>query len=228
MTTDIFIRTYRNDLNWLKYCLLSIQKFVSGYRKVIVCIPEADLELLDCRTVNGIVVSWIPVCENGYIDQQISKLMAYSMTDAENILFVDSDCYFTRPTDIEEYFIGGRPFLMKTRYELVGDAICWKQPTEEVLGITVEFEYMRRLPLLFKRSTLIEFDKMYDSLSLANRKALSEFNLLGAYAAINQTNEYHIIDTEKEPFPEAPAIQGWSWGGLTEGIENKMKQVLCV
>ncbi len=226
MITDIFIRSYKKDFAWLKYCLLSIEKFVSGHRKVIICVPEADLEHLDCSEIKGIVITWIPVCENGYIDQQINKLHAYKLTDADNILFVDSDCYFIKPTDISEYFIRGLPILMKTKYESVGDAICWKRPTEEILGCEVSFEYMRRLPMLLKRSTLQKFDEKYNSLALANRRALSEFNLLGAFAEGNQIGEYYVIDTEKDPYPPAPAVQSWSWGGLTEGIENHIKEIL--
>lgn len=227
MTTDIFIRTYSKDINWLKYCILSINKFVSGHRKMIVCIPQDEAHLLNDFKINGVIIGWEPVTKNGYVDQQINKLRAHTMTDADNILFVDSDCYFTRPTDISEYFIDSKPFLMKTRYELVGDAICWKLPTDKVLKGDFKYEYMRRMPLLFKRNTLQKLDSMVDSLSLADMDSVSEFNLLGAFADTYQKGEYHIIDTEKDPFPGSPAIQGWSWGGLTVGIENKMKELLC-
>ncbi len=226
MTTDIFIRSYKKDFDWLKYCLMSIEKFVSGHRKIIISVPAEDLQHLDCSQIKGCVISWVPVCENGYIDQQINKLCAYKLTDADNILFVDSDCYFIKPTNVSEYFISGLPILMKTRYESVGDAICWKKPTEEILGCEVLFEYMRRLPMLLKRNTLQKFDEKYNSLALANRKSLSEFNLLGAFAEGNQIGEYYVIDTEKDPYPIAPAVQGWSWGGLTEGIENHIKELL--
>jgi hypothetical protein len=223
---DIFIRTYSKDLPFLAYCLKSISKYVTGYRDIIICIPENEKHLLaGWNLTKEKVIGWNPTTKNGYIDQQINKLLSYHLTDAEYILFVDSDVCFNRPVDVrEEYFVNGKPYLMKTRYELVGDAICWKQPTEEILNINLDFEYMRRIPLMFKSDTLRLLDEQVDCLSLASRERLSEFNIIGAYAAINQESEYYIIDTETDTFPSECAKQGWSWGGLTPEIKEQLNE----
>lgn len=224
---DIFIRTYHKDLEWLQYCLRSIQKFVTGYNQIIICIPEDDAHLItEWNLTKEKIVQWIPATKNGYIDQQISKLHAFTMSDADYILYVDSDVIFHSPTDLSEYFVWGKPYLMKTRYELVGDAICWKAETEKILGVEVNYEYMRRIPLLYKRSTLENLDKHVDVMTLAKLERLSEFNLIGAFIANYESDQYYMIDTEKDEFPKLAARQFWSWGGITEEIINEINQFL--
>lgn len=224
---DIFIRTYHKDLDFLQYCLRSIQKFVTGYNEIIICIPEADAHLLDSwNLTQERIVKWKPVCENGYIDQQISKLKAHQMSEADFILYVDSDVCFTTPTNLSEFFVDGKPYLMKTRYELVGDAICWKETTQEILGVLLDYEYMRRIPLLYRRLTLQHLNERYNVLSLAKLNKLSEFNLIGGFIAYFEPQQYHIINTEFDPLPKQVAIQGWSWGGLTEEVKQQLETFL--
>lgn len=225
MTVDIFIRTYKNDLEWLKYCLKSINKYVTGYRNIIISIPQNDKHLLDSWNLTiEKVASWNPTTDNGYIDQQINKLLAYQTTDANYILFVDSDCIFKEPVNVQEhYFMDNIPYLMKTRYELVGDAICWKETTESIIGKPLEYEYMRRIPCLYRSETLKDLDLYVNCIGLASRDRLSEFNLIGAYIDLFEKEKYRIIDTEKEPIPTDCARQMWSWGGLT----NEVKQEIC-
>lgn len=227
MTTDIFIRTYHKDLPWLRYCLRSIAKFVTGYRQIIIMIPEQEKHLLGkWNLTREKVIGWKPVCENGYIDQQINKLMSYQYTDAEYILFVDSDVCFTRPVNVLEYFKDGKPIILKTKYESVGDAICWKEPTESLINSTLEYEYMRRLPILYKASTIQNAGDLAGLYRLSRLERLSEFNLVGAYADLHDNENYHFIDTEKEQYPPNSVKQNWSWGGLSEEIKNELEEIL--
>src|ERR1700741_2957188 len=99
MKVDIYIRTYKNDLGWLQYCLRSIHKYVTGYRKIIVCIPENQVSLLNDFNLQNVITC--PIYKNDYIGQQVSKLLSYKETDADYILFVDSDVCFSKPTNME-------------------------------------------------------------------------------------------------------------------------------
>jgi hypothetical protein len=228
MLVDIFIRTYAKDLEWLKYCLRSIHKYVDGYRDIIISIPDKDAHLLkEFNLTKERVVSWKPKSKDGYIDQQINKLMAHTLTDADYILYVDSDVCFYRQIDVaKEYFVNGKPYLMKTNYNLVGDAICWKKPTEEILGFELEYEYMRRIPCLYSIITLASLDKLVNCSKLAKLNRLSEFNLIGAYVDHYENHLYHIIDTEKDEIPKECAKQLWSWSGCNEEDRQKMEELL--
>jgi len=228
MTIDIFIRTYKNDLEWLKYCLKSINKFVTGHQSIIISIPEGEKHLIDSWNLTSEkVIGWNPTTDNGYIDQQINKLLAYKSTNADYILFVDSDCIFKEPVNIQEhYFMDNLPYLMKTRYELVGDAICWKETTESIIGQPLEYEYMRRIPCLFRSQTLKNLDLYVNCGGLAERSRLSEFNLIGAYIDLFEKENYRIIDTEKEPIPSDCARQMWSWSGCNNEDRKQIEEYL--
>lgn len=228
MIVDVFIRTYSKDLEWLKYCLRSITKYVSGHRNVIISIPQSEKYLIDSwGLTRETVTGWNPVANNGYIDQQIDKLMAYKRTDADYILFVDSDVCFFRPIDVcSEYFRHGKPILMKTRYGLVGDAICWQKCTSDILGFNVDYEYMRRIPWLYSTSTLARLDEKVNCYQLAPLERLSEFNLIGAFIDKYEPDLYQIIDTEKDTIPPACAKQLWSWSGCNDEDKKQMEEYL--
>jgi len=228
MIVDIFIRTYSKDLEWLRYCLRSINKYVSGHRNVIISIPQSEKCMIDhWGLTRESVIGWNPVTKDGYIDQQIDKLLAYKRTNADYILFVDSDVCFFRPTDVRvEYFRDGKPLLMKTRYGLVGDAICWQKCTSEILGFNVEYEYMRRIPWLYSASTLARLDAKVNCHKLASLHRLSEFNLIGAFVDNHEPETYYIIDTEKDPIPPACAKQLWSWSGCNDEDKKEMEMYL--
>ena len=42
--TDIFIKTYPGDFIWLEYCIRSIEKFVTGFRDIVI-ITDSGTEL---------------------------------------------------------------------------------------------------------------------------------------------------------------------------------------
>src|SRR5688572_1619186 len=109
MTTDIFIRTYHKDLPWLEYCLRSIHKFVTGYRQIIICIPENQASLLNRFNLTQERVITCPIYRDDYIGQQVSKLLSFRETDADFVLFIDCDVFYPRPVNVNEYFREGKP-----------------------------------------------------------------------------------------------------------------------
>ena len=48
MKTSIFIKSYKDDYKWLRYCLESIAKFVTGYEQIVVVItaPAYCIEVI--------------------------------------------------------------------------------------------------------------------------------------------------------------------------------------
>lgn len=229
MKADIFIRTYEKDLEWLKYCLKSITKYVTGYRQIIICIPEPQQKLLDSWNLTTEKIVTCPVYNEDYLGQQVSKIQAYKYTDAEAIIFIDSDCCFNKYVNLQsELFQEGKPIVYKTMYEKVGEAICWKGITEKTIGESLEYEYMRRLPFVFLSKTLRSADLFFklkhgkesEEYILAQPgRHFSEFNYMGAYADLFEKENYCIKDTEIDGFGNIYLKQFWSWSNLT--IEEK-------
>jgi len=214
--TAIFIKSYAKDFKWLNYCLKSICKYVNGYSEVILVLDEGSNTSLHELTElpNKLRIEWVKEESIGYIFQQYCKLTAHHYTKAEKIMFVDSDCMFTYPLDLSA--LPETPELLYTPYELVGDAICWKKPTEKSLGITVDYEFMRRNGLVYHRSTLEGFESFMRELKyyVLNQTQFSEFNALGAYAWFNQREKYKWVNTSTEQFGEPLVKQMWSHGNF--------------
>lgn len=230
---DIFIRTYEKDLPWLVYCLQSIHKYVTGYRNIIVCIPDGQVHLL--KDFNIPIVVTCPNYKNDYLGQQVSKLRAYERTNADYFLFVDSDCVFTKPCDVNVYLHKDKPVILKTPYSTIPEVKFWQDITEKAIGFKPAFEFMRRIPLMYHRSTLEKTDSHMVNfhgcslehyvISQPNRE-FSEFNLLGAFAHKNEYDKYYWIDTTKDELPELYCRQFWSWGGFTEDVKKEISKYL--
>lgn len=198
----IFIKSYPKDFRFLKYCLMSIQKFVTGQKGIVLVIP------IDVHIPNwlskfiqelSISVHYVNEYGNGYLFQQLVKLNAWKYTIDDKIMFVDSDYLFNKPVDISLI----EPTILYTKYINAGDAICWQKPTEKAIGFNVDFEFMQRMPLVYWRKTLTELanhmvEKHNQSVDyyVMNQHSLSEFNLIGAFAWNFQKEKYQWLEKE--------------------------------
>ena len=233
MKVDIFIRTYDKDLVWLKYCLKSIKKYMGGYNQIIVVIPNYQLYMIKHLQDEGVKVMTCPAYSNDYIGQQITKLKAYTYSKADMILYMDSDCIFIKETIPEDFMRNCKPILIKENYErLKGnkDAYARKGDVEKIVGFPVEFEYMRRHPLMYWRKD-IELGDLFRKFNLDREgrqdvkglENMSEFNILGAMVEEKARDRYCFVEVGKDDIPEARVKQYWSWGGLTDDIKKEIE-----
>lgn len=218
---SIFIRTYHKDINWLRYCLKSIDKNLTGWSEVVICIPTGQAHLVNFTRHKVVTCK---LYKDDYLGQQISKIQAHRHCSGDYILFVDSDVLFFPGADVRDYFSDNKPVILKDRYENVGDAMCWKEPTEKLFCETVEYEYMRRAPQLFRKDTLelfgVHFPHIEQYIEGQPYREFSEFNALGFFAEKMQPDSYEIIDISQHAAPENKAIQFWSWGGLDKNLKE--------
>lgn len=234
---SIFIRTYRADIKWLEYCLKSIHKNLTGWDEIVICIPTGQEHLLNHLTAERIVLS--SIYNDDYIGQQISKLEAYKHCKGDYILFVDSDLVFYEGADVNDYFIDNKPVILFDKYENVGEAICWKPIVEKLFKGPVDKEFMRRLPLLYHKSTLenfaIHFPYIENYAVSQPHRSFSEFNILGFFAWKHHQEDYKFIEAkfttgsdtnEMELLPKNKAYQGWSWSGLTDEDKKILDEVI--
>lgn len=222
MSTSIFIKTWENDLEWLQLSLKSILKHASGIDDIIIAADASCVSHVYPMAGPARVIS-VPDWENGYIQQQWVKLNADLYTDSEYILYVDSDCVFKKAFSPESFMRDGQPVLLKTPYTSLDSGSVWKPITEDFVGWEVEYEYMRRLPWMYRRSSLTNFKHYFENLehhltSMEDR-SFSEFNALGAYIDRFEQDKYFISNTE-EWLPEEVSQQFWSWGGVTPEIRE--------
>jgi hypothetical protein len=238
MSTSLFIRSYRGDFEWLRYCVRSIRKFVAGFESLVLVIPDADRDLLPADVAALIDRLHFRTEEtHGYIDQQITKLRAHHYTTSERILFVDSDCVFFQPCNVDDYTRNGKPLLLKTPYEVfrkyqnetgrIQSVLRWQEITADTVGFPVEHEYMRRIPMMHAVETLAYIEthhpQMIEKAIRIRDNSFSEFNAIGAIAERFLPDLYHIQSTETEPLPAKHCEQYWSWGGMSDSLKRALQ-----
>jgi len=228
MSYSIFIKTWKDDVKWLPYTLASIRKYGEGYDRIVVvsdrsCLPEVEFVAKDCTVVS--VEDW----ENGYIQQQWIKLNADNFERSEYVLFVDSDCIFYSAFNEESFMRDYKPVLLKTKYGNLGGAEAWRKITSDFVGFDVQYEYMRRLPWMYRTDSLTAFKNkyrhIYQHLYTLKTRDFSEFNALGAFIDKYENDKYYVSDTEVW-VPEPVAKQYWSWGGITPEIHTEITKFL--
>ncbi len=241
MKTVIFIKSYRKDFPWLAYCLRSIKKFCSGYEGVVLCVPHGDRAAVPFGGVDDMIV--IETADkqqkDGYLYQQVVKICADLFCPGmTHILYVDSDNCFNTSNTPESWLKDGKPIIWYTPYSaLVVDGKAqtpWQPITEKALGMKIEFECMRRFPIMSTPEALRglreHIEKVHhmpfaDYVLSQPRGQFSEFNALGAYCMAKMSDKFTFINT-LEYLPKALLNQHWSWGGLTDKIKAELEAIL--
>lgn len=220
-TVDIFIKSHQPDFKFLKYCLLSIIKHATNYNRIILVVPngslqamiDADITIPDRTSIESLKEEG----NDGYIWQQYTKLIAHEYSDADYIMYVDSDCVCTHPIDVSKLVENDKPTMLYTPYKDIQTP--WQAPTEALFERPVEYEFMRRSFLIYHRSTVKNFCAWMEQKFQTPLKqwciaqgTMSEFNFLGAYAWFYEHEKYNWINTTTEAFPPETGAQYWSHG----------------
>ncbi len=238
---DILIKTYPADYEWLGYCLRGLAKFATGFRRIIIIYPFGEQSpqlgyVGDIHKRVAIPLTFFPVKETGhnpYLFQQSIKFSAHEWTDAPYILHIDSDTVPCAPFTPLTFFRGGKPLWLMTPWSAISTP--WREPTEKFMGCQVEYEFMRRFPILLPRSLHVaaaKFVELHHHKSateyIISQDNFSEFNALGALAYGRVPEEFTWLDTTKEEMPPLVALQHWSRGGINDELKAKFESILTL
>ncbi len=234
MACDIVIRSYQRDLDWLECCLRSIERYCTGFRDVVVVVPDRCRAWLERRSIPaGVRTALCPDYRVDYLGQQVTKLHADLLTDADHICHVDSDCIFTRPTSPADLFEDGRPRVRMAAYDDLDPHLPWQETTERFLGRPMPYEFMRRPPYTFPRWL---YPALRDHAVKAHRmdvseyvlaqplRGFSEFNALAGYAYWRHRDSFEWCT---DPDPDPPCRVYWSWGGLDLATSREIEALLA-
>ena len=226
-STAIVIKTYPKDYGWLAYCLKSIAKYCTGFSEVIVIRPREHPLGLTAETE-------VPVdIPEGYLSQQVCKLNADLHTKADFVLHVDSDMVFTRPVTPDYFFHEGKPVWVTGSFDSISKK-AWFHVMAKCLQACPPAEFMRKCAIIAPRWIYAEFRKFIEATHNMTMEAyimsqpgheFSEYNCLGFYAHLHHPEAFHWVDLDKEPTPDWPFVQKWSWGGLTPEIRAELEQI---
>ena len=229
LRTALFIKSYKPDFVWLKYCLRSIKKFCTGYHEVVIVVPNSDLEAAKEFVTDEKLIG-IDEPPNGYLYQQVVKLNAHKYTECELIQYHDSDCIFITPTSPTDYMENGKPWMYCTPYEKVGDAIMWQGCVEKILGFKDDMERMRRHGMTYLRTSLLSIQDAHpnvnETIMQQPGRHFSEFNLMGSFVAKNEPNNYIWKNTDEQAIIPERMKQFHSYSEYTAATIEWLEGVL--
>lgn len=225
-TCDIVLRTHSKDFEWLQYSIPSILKFCK-YRKLHLLCPWPQVQDLK-KQWPDLTVLPCPVYEMDYLGQQITKMQAWSITNADILIYTDSDAIFIKPYELN--LIDGRIPRLVTHYRDLKWPIKWKEVVIEHTGLTPKYEHMRRLPQVFWREDVKDccewlvkrWQKPIDDY-IQKAVLFSEFNVLGEWCYRYRNDKYVWQDT-MAGLPPRDVCQFWSWGGVTDMVKKEISQ----
>jgi hypothetical protein len=235
---DLIIRSYYRDFGWLRQCLASIGRWCTGFRRTVVVLPGSSLDRwthLDA-TPAGVEVIGCPDYPDDYLGQQISKLYADELTDADYLWHVDSDCVFRRRTSPGDLVRNGRPVQLMEPYAALGRYVPWRELTENFLGVDTPYEFMRQPPYVFPRWLYAEvraFCLARHGVTLAEYvraqppRGFSEFNALSGYAWHFHPEAFSWVDLTTEPLTDPCCRVFWSRAGLDAASRAEISRLLA-
>lgn len=232
MKLSVFVRTYRNDFDWLPYCLERIRKHIK-YHEIVICTPH-DILLKRRMDVSDCKVVYVKEYTSGYLAQQSDKLNAWQWCEGDVIMYVDSDTMFYKDVCVEDFIVDGRINLLRTPYNQIHTH--WQEIVAKAIGFKSEWEYMRRFPLLYWKETLINinnnYPKIHQYINQQRKRLFSEFNFIGQFIERNEHHRYNLLDTNEGVPPEVCKQfrcwnQGWEFG-KDKLLPAQIEQIQCL
>ena len=258
MNIDIFIRTYKRDFQLLKCTLYSILKYVTSFRSIIITVRNKEfIELLNTikneqffiNNKDKFKIISVPNFNDNmdYFGQQITKLHADIYTDADYIMFVDSDCVFYDNFDIQKDMFDEeqKVILLIEKWENLPKMYDVWKTFLQVCDFKTEFEFMRRIPLIYPSKIFknlrdymstkykIKFTdaclQIYNSTNIyLPHKYFSEFNLLGAYSYIYEPNYFNFMKQHEASSIPLRQVQHYDFNYDVNKQLQEMKKILKI
>ena len=248
-THQPFIASYAKDFPWLRFLLRSFATFSGAERGLsrsfappVVCTnPEdAAAAMILCQEVYPTARVVVGAGSPGYLRAQVCMMSSDLFCPwADYLYFFGSDCFVTADVDpVEAYFKYGKPLMLVNSYRHLlegGDNVQpWWEGTSAALGFNVEYECMRRLPLVYPAHVLkgvrgylefhhkMPFDHyIYDTIAADGEQYHSKFseaNVIGSWARAFSSSSFTWLDLDKprnaDRVPPSPVRQFWSHGGI--------------
>lgn len=245
MDAQLFIRTWIRDIDWLRMCMQSVNRFwKSPYPTVIVADSNCAPLMSD--------VGRCPAYRVFYRDRKEVKgqglhntgrrhsielgMNADQFCTADVILCSDSDCLFTRECSADDFceaeniIIHGKLNFCDPVNQLCYD--WYKRATKECLGIESEYECLIHPPFMFRRETFTNCRKAIeahcgDNLhNVMERYApgwFSEWSTLGSFALARESG--YVVHPPK-PKDERILAEFHSWSETPASKREEIQKIL--
>jgi hypothetical protein len=243
--------TYRKDLSWICYSAQLLHKHFRAAFNTVIC-AEYDCEDV-CKTwgLPRTTYHYTQPWPDGYAFCMYQKSMADQYTDSDLIMILDSDHILLEPAHLDDFLDHGKPVIRYRDWDedpndtglLVGKQ-QWAPPTERVLGIPLDRDYMVGPPFIFWRDTFLKLrervedvtglpfhdavysNQHYDYKNFLNHpKVYCDYEALGLFAAKFEADRYSLQHHPRgTPWPFRVY---WSHGDWTPTLQAKLDALLA-
>lgn len=151
----LYCKSFNNDFERFKVLLESVDKYNVDKIPFYVSVPSNDLSMF--KKLDGVeVVSDESICTpegNGWIQQQIIKSSFWKLNLCENYICIDSDSYFIKPFQIEDFMYDDEtPFTVIHEQK---ELFSWTVNKKHILGFDPKESYIKdrnKIMSIFGRS----------------------------------------------------------------------------
>lgn len=228
---DLFLVSFRRDLEFTQYCLRTVDKFVTGFNKLILLVPKVD-EVFFAEIAKPfpfvVLKAFDEVPGKGMVHHEAMVCSADQFCASDYIVHIDSDCAFKELVNIEqEYFRDGKPIMLKERFDLLpAEVRPWQVAVEKALGFTPVYETMRRHPAVHPRWLYPKVREAIEKhtgkpfleyvLSCENKfpQGFAEFPTLGAWALRYDPGAHYWMEPQVDGRPTDKLRQFWTHGSV--------------
>ena len=175
--------------------------------------------------------------EFGYETQKAVKCDWLQWSDADAVLQIDSDMILTAPLEAKQLFKEQKPVWLRLPWSTCNKKQIkyWQRGSLWFYGLAKsQYSYMTSPGFFLTRELTEKFKHyaqskhhcgVYRLFSNPRFPELSEYELLGLFAEINQLDTPYYFEDEANAETEGlrlPMKQFWSWGGLTDEVKQKL------
>ena len=246
----IVYKTYKQDLEWIYYSLLSLKKYVKGiYTIIIYCHDECCGELYELINRINLVCTIIPVHYNyhGYLKQMVIKANCFNDVKTKYIAIIDSDNIFNVEFNIKDLIEPSGKIIWRYT-NIINDAKVWRESYENMTKTPQNIHYMANgFPFVLTTKSMsdaytkfqeihgVDYDtfcnngcnkyniRVEDPITGVNGRFL---DLAKIFEEFEWLGYYCHNFSEDYIFISNKIIQYWSHGGLTPDIKKQIEDIL--
>jgi len=210
---EILIVTFKRDMEFLRYCLLSIAKYATDFSVVTLVVPQTERGLYDWTLPQAKVCYFDEPPGKGMLAHEREIMRADEWCpNARYILHLDADCMFWNPTTPADFLRDGKAFNRREAYSNIGNPNrhIWSRCVDKFVGVEPRYDYMLRHPQVHIREVYAKARseierhtaRVWDTQIMAGQntfpQTFAEFPTLGAIADKFFHEFYHWEDYDKK------------------------------
>lgn len=239
-SVSIFIKTWRNDLRWLSYCLRFLDKNWAQENTEVVVVADEDCqaELAGWQLPPfAIEPAYVQPWPDGYSHAMYVKACADQYCHSDKILLLDSDSMLEHPAALQNFMTPeGRPFIAWSSYfehNKTYPHSPWQRVTQKVTGMKSWHHFMEWMPVLYYADSLkrmrafvsaqhgfIPFDNLvhsnvpFDPTNFSHHPiSFVDYDVIGLFCSIAEGERYafrHKSEMGPNPFGQYHSWTQWN------------------